>query len=136
MVSLREEQMAHFFTKFHLEGLPRAAVLHRFTEADGGFPHSHPFAFTSFIIVGGYQEEVFDAKTGFVSRVSRNPGVSFRNEYNHIHRITKLLDGECWTLILPEEWKQTPGFWDFREDGSWYRDWNGEWALVHPKEGV
>ena len=128
MLSLRHEPMADFFDKFHVGGLPRAAVFHRFTNADLGDPHDHPWPFTSFIVSGGYIEEVFDRRNGAVEVDVHRPGDSFRVEAHHVHRIVQLLDDECWTLILPEAYVHEPGFWQFRDDGPWRRPWNGDWA--------
>lgn len=122
---IRIEPMSDAFTKFHLEGpWPFHPVIHRFSAPDNGDPHDHPWKFRSIILHGGYREEIFDVATGKSRLVDRKPGDSFINAANHVHRIVELLDGECWTLILPHAWEQESGFYQFREDGAYYRPWH------------
>ena len=130
LASIRIEEMSPVFTKLHLEGLPFAAVLHRFSDIDRGDPHDHPWPFRSTILSGGYVEQVYHPKAGLVETVERKPGDSFDIGAGHIHRIVDLPAGECWTLIQPLGLKeQEPGFYQFREDGVWQRRWNEpEWS--------
>ena len=121
---LRHEPMGPQFDKWHVEGMPRSAVLHRFTAPDNGPAHDHPFSFHSFVLSGGYVEEVFDRETGSSQLINRTPGESFYIEATHIHRIVHLPDGECWTIIIPYEWEQKSGFWEFREGGTYHRYWD------------
>jgi len=129
MPDIREEHMNDHFTKFHLGGLPFAAVIHRFTAADGpeADPHSHPWDFTSTILRGGYREEVFTLypnNEGWRSELHvRRPGDTFRNMSGTIHRIVELLEPECWTLIQPEEGNRVPGFYKFDEHAISHRFW-------------
>ena len=123
-MNLNHEPMSPIFDKFHVEGLPRSAVFHRFAAPDSGPAHDHPFSITSFIVYGGYEEEVFDKLTGKSQLVSHYEGDSFSFPATHVHRITRLFTREVWTLILPGEWEQKSGFWEFREDGSYYRAWD------------
>lgn len=120
---IREERMAEFFTKFHLEGAPFGAVIHRFTSADHGDAHDHPWTFRSFILHGGYVEQVF-ALDGTSEERVRKPGDSFRNDAGHIHRIVRLLEPECWTIIVPEAWNRKPGFYQFRDGVAFHRFWD------------
>jgi len=131
MPDIHEEHMNDHFTKFHIGGLPFAAVIHRFTAADGPEAefHDHPFAFTSTILRGGYIEEVsfrnpFEPEQWLQQRLTRPPGETFRNEAGTIHRITRLLEDECWTLILPEEWERKPGFYRFEDNQVLHRFWD------------
>jgi hypothetical protein len=127
MPDIREEHMNDHFTKFHLGGLPFAAVIHRFTQADGpgADPHDHPWPFTSTILKGGYVEQVFsvDAPMTMLEKY-RIAGETFRNEAGTIHRITRLLADECWTLILPEEWERKSGFYQFDGHAVFHRFWD------------
>lgn len=123
MLDLREERMGHHFTKWHIGGLPRSAVIHRFSETDNGDPHDHPWGFTSFVIHGGYVEQVFQLD-GTSQLIHREPGQSFYIPAQHIHRIVDLPAGECTTIILPGEHEQTSGFYQFREDGAYHRYWD------------
>jgi hypothetical protein len=123
MLDLREEQMAHHFTKWHIGGLPCAAVIHQFNAVDHGDPHDHPWGFTSFVIHGGYVEQVFQLD-GSAELIAREPGQSFYISAKHIHRIVELPAGECTTIILPGPHEQTSGFYQFRDGRTWHRFWN------------
>lgn len=124
-VLLRRENMGAHFTKFHLGDLPVAAVLHRFTAAEPeADPHDHPWGFTSFVVCGGYVEEVFNRYGTSVERVHL-PGESLRVEAGHVHRIVRLVDGECWTLVLPGPTERVSGFYRWTADGTpLHRPWN------------
>lgn len=127
-LQLGVEQMNDHFTKFHVHGLPVGAVFHRFTNADGpdADPHDHPWDFTSLIISGGYVEQVFrtDAAPGTANVVERKPGDVIHNKASTIHRITRLLTDECWTLILPGPGKRKPGFYRFDGGTVFHRFWD------------
>ena len=123
-VSLRVEPMSGAFTKWHIDGLPLATVLHRFTEPDHGDPHDHPWPFRSVILSGGYVEEVYHPQKGLVGTLERKPGDSFLIGAKHIHRIVSLPEGECWTLIMPGEHQQTSGFWRFDNGQAFHRFWH------------
>lgn len=122
-VTIRTETMCGFFTKYHLNGLPRAAVLHHFTDVDRGPPHDHPWPFRSFIISGSYTEEVFQLD-GSSERVSHMTGEAFSVASSHIHRIVHMPASGVWTLILPGRPERKSGFYDFREDGAYHRFWD------------
>lgn len=129
---IREERMSGAFLKFHMEGpWPFHPVMHRFDAPDRGDPHDHPWTFRSIILHGGYVEEVFDLATGASRLVHRYPGDSFIAEAAHVHRIVELMDGECWTLILPHAAERKPGFYQFRDDGIYHRFWDqGEFVRM------
>lgn len=124
MLNLREERMADHFVKHHVEGLPAAAVFHQFSQVDHGDPHDHPWSFTSFVLHGGYVEEVFDRETGSSKLVNHTVGESFYVPAKHIHRIVALPAGECFTIILPGEPEQKSGFWEFSPEGARHRYWD------------
>lgn len=129
-ITLNHEPMSPVFDKWHLNGLPRAAVLHRFTAPDHGDPHDHPWAFRSFVLSGGYVEQVFDLD-GTSRTFKRMQGDSFFIFADHIHRIIELPAGECWTLILPQPTERVSGFYQFRDDGAWHRPWHRpEWQKI------
>jgi hypothetical protein len=115
--------MSETFTKYHVHGLPRPAVFHRFAEADHGDPHDHPWSFRSFVLVGGYVEEVFHLD-GTREIIHRMQGDSFFIHAEHIHRIIELPAGECWTLVLPQQTERVSGFYQFRDDGTYHRLWH------------
>lgn len=120
---LNHEPMSPVFDKWHVGGLPCAAVFHRFSAPDNGPPHDHPWGFRSIVLVGGYVEQVFQLD-GTSELVRHDPGDSFHIKAGHIHRIVELPQGECWTLILPGPSERTSGFYEFREDGTYYRPWH------------
>lgn len=129
MVQVHSERMSDVFEKWHIEGLPVAAVLHRFGDVDLGDPHDHPWGFRSIILHGGYVEECFGWPNGFWGKKHHKVGDSFYVPATHIHRIVELPEGECWTLILPGPPERTSRFWQFREDGAYSRAWHEqEWS--------
>ena len=119
-----EERMSDEFTKFHVRNAPFYAVFHRFTAPDKGGPHDHPWGFTTKIIKGSYVERRYylDGSTEIFHRKLND---SFEMDAKTIHRIVSLPDGECWTMITPFAWEREWGFWQFREDGAYFRqhDW-------------
>lgn len=123
MIALRTERMSDFFTKYHIDGLPFAAVLHHFTAPDTGDPHDHPFGFRSIVLSGGYVEAVY-LPNGDVFTCRREAGHSFEIEASHVHRIIDLPEGECWTLIIPGQHERTPGFYRFENGKVLHRLWN------------
>lgn len=131
---IRQEVMSPAFTKFHLDGpWPFEPVVHRFSDIDRGDCHDHPWGFASFVMHGGYVEEVYDPQRGLIGEVTRKPGDSFSIEATHIHRIIHLPEGECWTLILPGPWERVSRFWQFRDGAAWSRAWNEtEWTRHEP----
>lgn len=120
------EHMGPHFTKFHLRGpWPFHPVFHRFTQPDFGDPHDHPWSFRSVILHGGYLEEVYNLDGDPVRLIRREVGDSFLIDLNHIHRIVDLPQGECWTMIIPQEGaSQKSGFYQFREDAIYHRFWD------------
>ena len=132
-ITTRCEPMGHHFTKHHLEGLPVSAVLHHFTAAEPeADPHDHPWGFTSFVLSGGYVEEVFEVEFGWSRTVTRRQGEAFTVDAGHVHRIVRLLEGECWTLVLPGPLERVSGFYRWAEDGTpMYRRWDQqEWGRL------
>lgn len=122
-LTLRSEQMNADFVKWHVDGMRVPAVIHRLG-VDLGAPHDHPFGFTSFVICGGYREEVFIPEYGSIGYLLHLPGESFTVKAGHIHRIVELIDGECWTLIVPGSHERTPGFYEWREGQCFHRFWH------------
>lgn len=129
-LTIRHERMSPAFDKWHVEGLPFPAVFHRFTAPDMGDPHDHPWPFRTTILRGTYNEEVFHPD-GSSYRLHHPEGSSFIIEGSHVHRITALEDGECWTLIQPLGPKERePGFWRWIDGRAERRAWNGDWQPV------
>jgi len=131
MIGLYNEHMSDVFDKYHLDGAPFAAVLHRFSDIDHGDPHDHPWGFRSIILHGGYVERVFNRLNGTSRLIPREVGDSFEIPAKHIHRIEELPNGECWTLVLPRETERVSRFWQFRDSGIYSRAWHEkEWTLM------
>jgi hypothetical protein len=138
----RLEQMNDIFAKFHLEReggspLPFPAVFHRFSGAERGDPHDHPWGFTTHILSGGYVEEIYTCEASGVwirTTIARLPGTAHHVPATRIHRIVDLLTPECWTMILPGPWERESRFWRFPVEGgalsrAWhetdFHEWNG-----------
>lgn len=126
MITIAEERMSDEFVKSHLQGLPFDIVIHHFTAKDTGSPHCHPFGFTTHILQGGYVERVYTVETdgSWTSELFyRKAGTVHSVEATHIHEITELPEGECYTLIMPKEKVREWMFWKFDENGSQSRVW-------------
>lgn len=120
------EKMSEEFTKFHFKSLPFDAVMHRFAAPDVGSPHCHPFNFTSHILYGGYIERVYtvyDDDRWTSEIIHREAGTVHRVKAKHIHEIIQLPQGECYTIILPEEKTRDSRFWNFDESFAKSRAW-------------
>lgn len=126
------EPMNENFTKFHLPGL----LLHRFTHAEDEHPHNHPWPFTTHILKGGYEEDVYEPQPDGTVRVTRHQrvaGTSHRVEAHTIHKLVRLLDGDAWTIVQPGPWAQKSGFYRFDAAGTWFRYWDEpEFRLLLP----
>lgn len=130
-MQIRTEVMSPVMTKYHVGGLGFPLVFHHFTGPDEGDPHDHPFAFRSIILRGGYVETIYDQDNGINGPVERLPGDSFRVPATRVHKIVRLLEADCWTVILPEPWERKSGFWQFRSDGPYFRTWdNPDWTRI------
>lgn len=82
--------------------------------------HDHPWDFASLVIKGGYEEMVetprfFDVNTNRYAvdtkiRVRKLGSVAKLPAEGMFHRITRLLDGTCYTLVLASGRKRNWGF--------------------------
>jgi hypothetical protein len=124
--SIRVEVMSPAFRKIHL-GDGRA--LHHFTAGDEGDEfHDHPWSFTSEVLVGGYAEDVVVRMNPFtVVEQRRLPGMTHDVTAAHVHRITRLLGPECWTLVTAGPVVSDVYFYRHREGGVQCRRWNEAW---------
>jgi hypothetical protein len=128
---IQVEQMNEIFTKYHLnqhgeQPWPFRPVIHHFKGPDVGNPHDHPWSFTTFILAGGYVEEVYTiAEDGSWSMEvhHRRPGSSHHVQATHIHRIIELPEGECWTMVISGPNEREPHFWKFNDKGIYNRPW-------------
>jgi hypothetical protein len=133
-MNIREEQMNAEFTKFHLEGLPFDAVLHKFSPLDlTPQIHDHPFSFRTFILKGSYIERVWTyrecMKEWSYYDIKRFQGQTHEVHATDIHQIIAYPEGECWTLILPGPWERESLEWKFENGVAYYKSWkpDSEW---------
>jgi hypothetical protein len=127
-LDIREIPLGPHMTKYHFQQ-PGIPAMHHMRAPDFGDPHDHPFGMESFILFGGYREEIF-ALDGTSRFVDHRKGESFHIPAKRIHRIVELFEGECWTITLPGEFVQERGSWQFRTDGAYRRTWGrDDWEL-------
>lgn len=62
--------------------------------------HDHPWDFWTYVLWGGYVEEITDPGCGIVTPRLNAPGTLLHRKAEHAHRIDELPNGECWTLVL------------------------------------
>lgn len=133
MLEIRQEIMSAVFCKWHLGpgSTGNYIVLHRFSAADTGPHHSHAFDCRSYILHGGYSEEVLHPD-GRIELRHHRPGDVVDIPHDHVHRIVSLHEGEAITLyeVLGPK-VQEPGFFEWREDGMWTRKWfEQDWQKI------
>ena len=121
--AIRIEVMSSAFRKIHL-GDGRA--LHHFTAGDDGDEfHDHQWSFTSEVLVGGYVEDIVVSLDPFtVMEQRRTPGASHHVEAGVVHRITRLLEPECWTMVTAGPVKREVRFYRHRNGSVQSRLWN------------
>lgn len=118
-------------------------------EDDDRHLHDHPWSFSSFILWGGYTEQLpwwmllqkmNDAGEDETIGAFKRPGSHFRdvrpwrlvrNRITHTHRITKLPKGSAWTLVITSGKHRQWGFWVDDEPGKfpywvYWRDYLAE----------
>lgn len=126
MLPVREERMSAAMTKWHLgPGVTgNAMVLHRFSGPDTGPHHDHPFDCRSYILHGGYDEEVMHPD-GRIEVRQHRPGDVVEIPHDHVHRIIRLHEAECLTLyeVLGPK-VQESGFFEWRDGSMWHRKWH------------
>lgn len=131
MLHITHERMSDAMMKFHLgrgeTGNP--LVLHRFVAPDTGPHHNHPFPCRSYILHGGYLEEVLHPD-GTIEQRDHRPGDVVEIPHDHVHRIVHLHEGEAITLyeVLGPK-VQEPGFFRFEDGRMFYRQWDApDWT--------
>ncbi|WEF24094.1 hypothetical protein [Paracoccus sp. S3-43] len=126
MLTMTHEPMSGHFAKWHLgrgeTGNP--LVLHRFAAPDNGPHHDHQFDCRSYILHGGYSEEVLHPD-GSMELRHHSPGDVVEIPHDHTHRIIDLHEGEAITLdeVLGPK-VQESGFFEWRNGQMWQRRWN------------
>ena len=125
MLDIREERMSDALCKWHLGkgSTGNYMVLHKFSGPDTCPHHDHPFHCRSYILDGGYDEEVLHPD-GHIELRQHQPGDVVDIPHDHVHRIVHLPEGEALTLyeVLGPK-VQESGFFEFRPDGMWFRKW-------------
>lgn len=126
MLHITPERMSGHMSKWHIGpgSTGNALVLHRFTGEDTGPHHDHPFRCRSYILHGGYDEEVLHPD-GRIEHRQHRPGDVVSIPHDHVHRIVHLPEGEAITLyeVLGPK-VQEPGFFEWRNGAMWQRRWN------------
>ena len=124
--SIRIKVMSPAFYKIYL-GDGRA--LHHFTAGDEGDEyHDHPWNFTTELLHGGYAEDVVVSLDPFtVLEQRRLPSIWYSVDAGHIHRITRLLADDCWTLVTAGPVEREVRFYRHRKDGVQSRRWDEAW---------
>jgi len=83
--------------------------------------HTHPWGFVTFILRGGYVEEMGPQH----KIVHRRPGSVARHPSDHRHRIAELRGRQTWTFVLtgpkvPNEFEPGENRWGFWvDDDTW-----------------
>ncbi len=127
-IKTRREKMNAVFTKHHLKGLPFDAVIHHFSAKDQNeHIHDHPFSFTTHILKGSYVERIYEIHedgTYHTSEHHRKEGTSHFVPAGTVHEIIELPEGECFTLIRPNEKEKETFFYRFEDGKAFRRQWN------------
>lgn len=125
MLNITPERMSDALMKWHLGpgSTGNALVLHRFDGPDTGPHHSHPFDCRSYILHGGYDEELLHPD-GRIELRQHRPGDVVSIPHDHVHRIVRLVEGDCLTLyeVLGPK-VQEPAFYEYRLNRMWHRKW-------------
>ena len=133
MLDVTHERMSEVMQKWHLGpgSTGNSLVLHRFTGPDTGPHHNHPFSCRSYILHGGYTEELLHPD-GRIELRHHRPGDVVEIPHDHVHRIISLHEGEAITLyeVLGPK-VQEPGFFEWRDGRMFSRRWfEQEWREV------
>lgn len=104
-----------YLTRWHLlgsRGSRWSLMLHRMHRPDPDLCcHDHPWWFLTLVLAGGYEEEV-EWGDGWSRTLVRNrPGRVRYRPAVHRHRISRLPQGECWTLVIRGPRVRSWGFW-------------------------
>lgn len=106
----------HFRRWAFAENKHFALYLHNIRRADeDADPHDHPWDFVSFVLRGGYDEFVLGPDGPYAAR--RKPFRFVYHPTTDFHRVTQLLTGSSWTLVLTGPRKHEP--WGYHTDTGW-----------------
>lgn len=94
--------------------------LHYFLKGDNDpDPHNHPWRFSTYVIAGGYIDEVWkkneDGTASFSHYEDCVPGKAYEREPDHIHRVMIPEGKTAWTLVFRGTRTKEWGF--FTKDG-------------------
>lgn len=127
MIHIEEENLREGFSKFHIRGFSKDAVIHKIDKPDYGVIHDHPHGMNSFIFKGSYIDRVYTVnENGIWSHEDfhRQEGQAHYISATCIHEILELPDGECLTFIIPDPWERKSGFWRFENGQAMFREWD------------
>lgn len=108
-----------YLSRWTLYRSPRGKklMLHRMSGPDGDrFPHDHPWKFTSFVLWGGYTEQVLEETLVPMKPMKSAVRTHGWLSTHHIpatglwHKILRLRRTPTWTLIWTGEYERTWGF--------------------------
>lgn len=86
--------------------LGRRLYIHKMERPDQDrCPHNHPNKFYTFIVYGGYKEELLDGTI-----VHNKPFTFHIRKAKYSHRISELPKGFCWTIVFMCKRTQKWGF--------------------------
>jgi hypothetical protein len=106
-------------------GNDKAVYLHHFHRSDADELHTHPWPFTSVILVGGYWEVTpapgWKDGVGPVRRRWYGPGRVLRRPVTHVHRVELPPGADAWTLVFHGPRERTWGF--VCPDKGWIPHW-------------
>lgn len=99
---------------------PFNVFLHKFLKSDHDDIHDHPWAYTTIILKGGYNEwtPVFDENGKKLTEICtwRGAGHIRRCTAESFHRIELDPNVTCWTLFIPGRKKRD---WGFLKGNTW-----------------
>ena len=87
------------------ENFPFNIFLHRFLKSDPDGLHDHPWNYRTFILSGGYYEQLSDNKLHW-----RKPFTYRFSKAETFHRIELDKDQKCWTIFIPGVRRKEWGF--------------------------
>lgn len=123
-----------YLRRWHLLKTPWFKLyLHKFTAPDlDRDPHDHPWDSYIFMLKGKYREELYNIKDNVLhlDDIVIRQGPSFRKMPGKtIHKITRLLSPEVWTIFLCTKKNRDWGF-HTKEGWIYWRDYLNDYKVV------
>jgi len=105
-----------YLERFYILSTPWLGVyIHRFWASDPDGLHDHPWSSFSWVLEGGYSEEI----AGLLEPAIRQPGSKHLRSAEEAHRVALLPGdepGSCWTLFVRFRRKR---LWGFYRGAKW-----------------